>query len=205
MKYLICSDIHGSFTAAQKIISFFQSEKCDKLVILGDTLYHGPRNPLPEGHNPKAVAELLNSYSDKIIACRGNCDAEVDQKVLKFKTMSDFLKIIDNGVLLFGSHGHVFAPTNPDGTMPVNCEDASFPPLFLTEFPQPAVFFYGHTHIQVLEKRMEKGQELVVCNPGSTSLPKGESPSGFAICEILGSTKISLFDMNGKELKSIEA
>ena len=85
MKYLICSDIHGSFEACKKIISQFESFSCDKLIILGDTLYHGPRNPLPEGHNPKAVAELLNKYADKIIACRGNCDAEVDQMVLQFQ------------------------------------------------------------------------------------------------------------------------
>lgn len=196
IKYLVCSDIHGSFFAAEKILCFYKNFSCNKLILLGDTLYHGPRNDLPENYNPKFVAEALNKMNDEIIACRGNCDAEVDQKVLKFPTMSDYVQIIENDFTIFCSHGHVYAPINPNGKMPENCEDAKMPNL-----PENSVFFYGHTHISVLEKRT---RNFIVCNPGSTSIPKGETEAGFAIYENdSGKRKISLLNMNGTILKEI--
>ena len=190
MKYLICSDIHGSLSAAEKILNFFSTLQCDRLIILGDILYHGPRNPLPEGYNPKAVCELLNSFSDKIISCRGNCDAEVDQKVLNFPIMEDYIQIIDNDNVLFCTHGHVYAPKNDDGSFPVNCEDAKNPKV-----PENSVIFYGHTHISILEKNKNG---LIICNPGSVSLPKGNTQAGFAIYD---DRKISLYNMEGIVLK----
>ena len=272
MKYLICSDIHGSFEAAQKVIDYFEKAGCQKLLILGDTLYHGPRNPLPAGHNPMAVAELLNQYREKICACRGNCDAEVDQKVLKFPTMADYFEVSvrnpeeklndniiepkkistttdktsrpalqdsltdsttaasdaassgKNTLRLFCSHGHVYAPETPDGAMPVNCEDAKMPDFlskepvsavisekngntekntaFQNRTPTPAVktiFFYGHTHISVLEKR---NSNYIVCNPGSTSLPKGGTQAGFAVLDTEQHT-LSLLDMNGNVISQL--
>ena len=192
MKYLICSDIHGAFEACKKIISQFESFNCDKLIILGDTLYHGPRNPLPEGHNPKAVAELLNKYADKIIACRGNCDAEVDQMVLQFQTMADYVQIIEDNVTLFCTHGHVYAPILSSGTIPAGCETASKKIII----KNPAICFYGHTHVSVLEK----SEDYIVCNPGSPSLPKMETAPGFAIYQ---NKKITLYTLAGEEIKNI--
>ena len=202
MKYLVCSDIHGSFEAAQKIVDFFEKESCHKLLILGDTLYHGPRNPLPKGHNPMKVAELLNQYAEKICACRGNCDAEVDQKVLHFPTMDDFFELTCSSTLkVFASHGHVYAPFNRDGKMPVNCEDAKFPDFLTTPLIQnKTIFFYGHTHISLLEKR---NPDYFICNPGSPSLPKGGSQAGFALFDTDLQT-ISLRDTAGKILQSLQ-
>lgn len=176
MKYLICSDIHGSETAAKKITEIVDREKCDYLILLGDILYHGPRNPLPQGHNPKGVVEALNAIAAKIIACRGNCDAEVDQMLLHFHLMSDYCLVVDNGVRMFCTHGHIYDPEKAE-----NCD----------------VFFSGHTHVQVLKKN---SAGIIICNPGSVSLPKENSPAGYAIYE---DRVISLYDIDGKKIRSL--
>lgn len=192
MKYLICSDIHGSAESCQKILNQFEKLNCDKILLLGDVLYHGPRNPLPEGHNPKAVVEMLNNLSDKIIACRGNCDAEVDQMVLKFQVLADYVQLIDEGVTIFCTHGHVYAPTLADGNQPKGTESANKKAFI----PVPSVFFYGHTHVPVLEKNAEG---ILICNPGSPSLPKNNSEPGFAVYE---NRNVTLFNLDGKIIKS---
>lgn len=201
MKYLVFSDIHGSESFCQKAISFFEIFNCDKILILGDILYHGPRNPLPQGHNPKGVIEILNSYSDKIFCCRGNCDAEVDQMVLNFQVLSDFVQLFDGNLEIFCSHGHIYAPVLHDGTKPVGCETASKSP----NLQNPSVFFYGHTHVSVLEKNQAG---ITVCNPGSISLPKGGTEAGFAVLETKNhenlNHKISLFNMEGQVIKTLE-
>lgn len=201
MKYLVFSDIHGSESFCQKAISFFEIFNCDKILILGDILYHGPRNPLPQGHNPKGVIEILNSYSDKIFCCRGNCDAEVDQMVLNFQVLSDFVHLFDNGLEIFCSHGHVYTPLLHDGKKTAGCETASKSP----NLQNPSVFFYGHTHVSVLEKNQAG---ITVCNPGSISLPKGGTEAGFAVLETKNSEnlnhKISLFNMEGQVIKTLE-
>ena len=201
MKYLVFSDIHGSESFCQKAISFFEIFNCDKILILGDILYHGPRNPLPQGHNPKGVIEILNSYSDKILCCRGNCDAEVDQMVLNFQVLSDFVHLFDNGLEIFCSHGHIYAPLLHDGKKPAGCETASKSP----NLQNPSVFFYGHTHVSVLEKNQAG---ITVCNPGSISLPKGGTEAGFAVLETKNhenlNHKISLFNMEGQVIKTLE-
>ena len=129
MKYLIISDIHGSSSALKKALDYYKPLNCDKIIILGDILYHGPRNPLPEGYNPKKTFELLNEWKDKIIAIRGNCDAEVDQWVLDFPMMSDYSVIYEDGREIYLTHGHHANPQN-------------IPPL-----DSNAIFLYGHTHI----------------------------------------------------------
>lgn len=177
MKYLICSDIHGSFYNCRKIIDQFNSLKCDFLIILGDILYHGPRNELPEGHDPKMVAVLLNELKDKIIACRGNCDCEVDQMVLDFPCMQDYSLILDDGIKIFCTHGHLFTSESKN----IHYD----------------VFFSGHTHIQVLERGINN---CIVCNPGSISLPKASSSSGFAIYE---DSIVTLYDIDGTVLKTM--
>ena len=126
MRYMIISDIHGSSLFLEKALDIFKKESYDFLIILGDILYHGPRNPIPEGHNPQAVVKLLNDISDKIIACRGNCEAEVDQMLLNFPCMSDYSQVINDDVRLFATHGHLYSADN---------------------FPKSAhkqIFLYGH-------------------------------------------------------------
>lgn len=192
MKYLICSDIHGSATSCERLLQHFEAFHCDKIILLGDTLYHGPRNPVPLGHNPSKVAELLNQYSDKIIACRGNCDAEVDQWLLNFPTMADFAQFQEEDITIFCTHGHVYAPVLADGNKPEGCPDYAKIP----NISAPAICFYGHTHIPVLEKN---SSGVLVCNPGSPTLPKNNSEPGFGILENL---KITLYNLDGKEIKS---
>ncbi|MDR3284726.1 MAG: phosphodiesterase, partial [Treponema sp.] len=119
-----------------------------------------PRNPLPPGHNPLRTAELLNSRADKIIACRGNCDAEVDQMVLNFPLMADYCLLVDEGRKIFITHGHIWS---------------------LERFPHLAagdLFLFGHIHTQILEQNSDG---VIICNPGSISLPKDNSPAGYAV------------------------
>ena len=190
MKYLIFSDVHGSASACEKVLQHFEQLHADYLVLLGDVLYHGPRNPFPDGHEPKKVAELLNAYADKIICCRGNCDAEVEEMVLKFPVLGSYSFIVDNGIRLFCTHGHVYSPERSDGNIAVSG----------SKIPQVAgidVVFYGHTHVQVLEKNKSG---IIVCNPGSVSLPKENSPAGFAVYE---ANKVSLYNLKGELLKEM--
>lgn len=160
MRYLILSDIHGSLTALNAVLPYFEQFKCNYILLLGDILYHGPRNPLPEGYAPKEVAERLNEYADKIVAVRGNCDCEVDQMLLHFPCQADYVPVFDNGVMLLLSHGHVYAPHN----MPSLCG--------------ASLFLYGHTHLWELTRNKEG---VWLCNPGSLSLPKENRPASFAV------------------------
>ena len=112
MKMMIISDIHGSYNDLKEVLDIFQEEHVDQLLILGDILYHGPRNDLPEGYNPKKVIPLLNQYKDKIIAVRGNCDAEVDQMVLDFPMRADYIQLYIDGHRFFVTHGHLWNEEN---------------------------------------------------------------------------------------------
>lgn len=150
MKLMIISDIHGSYSCLKKVIDIFEEEKADKLLILGDILYHGPRNPLPLGHDPKKVVTLLNQYKDKIIAVRGNCDAEVDQMVLEFNIMADYIQFYVDDRCFFLTHGHHY---DKDHLAYLNKGD---------------VLVYGHYHVPILEKQ----DDIFVVNPSSISLPK---------------------------------
>lgn len=157
MKYLIASDIHGSAKYAAMVKEAFVREGADKLILLGDLLYHGPRNDLPEEYAPKKVIEILNSLSDKIIAVRGNCDAEVDQMVLCFPIMADYAIISCGDHSIFATHGHKI--TAGDRQNIGSCD----------------IFLYGHTHVP--ECRLEDG--LYRLNPGSASIPKEGSAHGY--------------------------
>ena len=162
MKLLICSDIHGDITGAEAVIRFFNEEKCDKILILGDILYHGPRNDLPSGYAPKAVIKLLNEYKDSILAVRGNCDAEVDDMVLEFPIMADYALLNLDGVNVFATHGHHYNTATP-------------PKLKAGD-----VLLHGHTHVLKAE---EVGNENLYLNPGSVSLPKEGTPKGYILYE----------------------
>ncbi len=161
MKLMFASDIHGSLSATQRVLELFEQNESQWLIILGDVLNHGPRNPLPEGYNPPQVAELLNKFADKIIAVRGNCDSEVDQMLLKFPMMAPWQQILLNNQRLFLTHGHLYHP-------------AELPPL-----SQKDVLVYGHTHLPVAEQR----GDIYCFNPGSLSLPKGGNVPSFGMLE----------------------
>lgn len=154
MRYLIASDIHGSGEWCGRFAEAYEKERCERLILLGDLLYHGPRNDLPDGYAPKQVIKILNGYADNIICVRGNCEAEVDQMVLDFPVMSDSAYICDFGQRIFATHGHIYSPD-------------SLPPL-----ADGDIFLSGHTHIPTDEIRGLGNKKIRCINPGSVSLPK---------------------------------
>ena len=160
MKILFASDIHGSASAAEMVLSRFESEKCDRMILLGDLLYHGPRNDLPKGYAPKEVIPMLSCWKDKILAVRGNCEAEVDQMVLPFPCMADYAMLIADGRSFYLTHGHLW---NSDK---------------LPSLEKGSVFLSGHTHI----KQDITINDIRCLNPGSVSIPKDGSHS-YLICE----------------------
>ena len=162
MKFLIASDIHGSAYWAERLMSAIEAEQPDRIILLGDLLYHGPRNDLPRDYAPKRVIPLLNDLakSGRVIAVRGNCEAEVDQMVLDFPCLSDSTTVMDSdGRELFCTHGHVFGAGmhNSVDNAPV--------------LPAASALVYGHTHIKVNEES-QKHPGLWLFNPGSVSIPK---------------------------------
>lgn len=158
MALLIASDIHGSALWCERLMEAIEREEPSRVILLGDLLYHGPRNDLPEGYGPKYVIAMLNSIKDSLFCVRGNCEAEVDQMVLEFPCMADYGQIIDSdGRLLHCTHGHIWNPEK-------------LPPL-----PAGSAFLYGHTHVKVLEELEDSG--ITVFNPGSVALPKDGSHS----------------------------
>jgi len=162
MKIMAASDLHGSYGWTQKTIQKFREEKADKLLLLGDLLYHGPRNDLPDDYQPKQVIGLLNSIKESIIAVRGNCDTEVDQMVLDFPIMADYAYIVSGDLVIFATHGHIYNPQTP--------------PKLLSS---GGILLYGHTHIA--EDRMTEGFRYM--NPGSPSIPKNGSLPSYIIIE----------------------
>lgn len=177
---LICSDIHGDAVSAKAALDAFERHGAEKLIILGDILYHGPRNDLPEGYAPKKVIELLNPYRDKILAVRGNCEAEVDQMVLSFPVLADYAFIERDGLRIFATHGHVFNKN-------------SIPPLVSGD-----ILLHGHTHVPVAE---EFGDGFYYVNPGSTSIPKENSPKSYIYYE---NRCFSFRTLEGEEYKRFE-
>ena len=155
MKLMIASDIHGSAFWCGKLLEAANAEQPDKLILLGDLLYHGPRNDLPKGYAPKEVIPMLSAWKDKILAVRGNCEAEVDQMVLPFPCMADYALLCVDGVSFYLTHGHHWNPEN-------------LPPL-----EGGSVFLSGHTHI-----KLDSTVDGIRClNPGSVSIPKDGSNS----------------------------
>ena len=172
MKYLIVSDIHGAFDSVEFILDVFSKEKCDKILLLGDVLYHGPRNDLPNNYNPKKCIELLNPYKDKIICVKGNCEAEVDQMVLAFNILDSYDATI-NDIKVHLEHGHHLDLYNGDAN----------------------IVLYGHTHIPDNSKDL-KG--YIKINPGSITIPKANSKRGYGIWD---NHTITLYSMD-KDLVS---
>ncbi len=173
MKLLIASDIHGDIAAARAIADAFNTSGADRLLLLGDLLYHGPRNDLPRNYAPKEVIALLNSLADKILCVRGNCDTEVDQMVLDFPVLADYAFIECDGVRMFLTHGHKFGLESP-------------PPLSAGE-----VLLCGHTHVA---RAQRFGNGNLYLNPGSPSIPKEGTPRGYIIYENRRFTHCSIDD-----------
>ena len=158
MKLLFFSDVHGSPESLDLLLRQVERLEPDQLILLGDVLYHGPRNPLKADYAPPKVVEMLNSRRDRMIAVRGNCDSEVDQMLLEFPLMADYSTVFADGRRFFLTHGHLWNPEK-------------LPPI-----PPDSVFAFGHIHLPVL-RRERSG--LTIFNPGSISLPKGGNPPSF--------------------------
>ena len=173
MKWMIASDLHGSAYYCRKMLEAFEREEADRLFLLGDLLYHGPRNDLPREYAPKEVIPLLNGKKEKLLCVRGNCDAEVDQMVLKFPVLADYAVLPVGQRLIYATHGHIYHVKN-------------LPPLAPGD-----VLLHGHTHVPAWT---EFGQGNLYLNPGSVSIPKEDSPHSYMTLE--GNT------MQWKELES---
>ena len=173
MKWLIASDLHGSAYYCRKMLEAFEREGADRLFLLGDLLYHGPRNDLPREYAPKEVIPLLNGKKEKLLCVRGNCDAEVDQMVLEFPVLADYAVLPVGQRLIYATHGHIYHVKN-------------LPPLAPGD-----VLLHGHTHVPAWT---EFGQGNLYLNPGSVSIPKEDSPHSYMTLE--GNT------MQWKELES---
>ena len=172
MKYLIVTDIHGDANSCKFICDTFINNNFDKMLLLGDVLYHGPRNDLPSGYNPKECIKLLNNLADKIIWIKGNCDAEVDEMVLKFK-VNDKLDLVLNNLNVHLEHGH-----------------------HLDEYTgTPDLVLYGHTHIPECKLH----NKTLYFNPGSISIPKENSSKNYGILE---EKNIAIYDINNNIIDS---
>ena len=162
MKWMIASDLHGSAVYCRRMIEAFEREDADRILLLGDLLYHGPRNDLPEGYAPKEVIPMLNGMKPKLLCVRGNCDAEVDQMVLDFPILADYAVLPVGQRLVYATHGHVHNLKN-------------LPPLAPGD-----ILLHGHTHIPAWT---EFGEENLYLNPGSLSIPKEGSAHSYMTLE----------------------
>lgn len=162
MKWMIASDLHGSAYYCRKMLEAFEREGADRLFLLGDLLYHGPRNDLPREYVPKEVIPLLNGKKEKLLCVRGNCDAEVDQMVLEFPVLADYAVLPVGRRLIYATHGHIYHVKN-------------LPPLAPGD-----VLLHGHTHVPAWT---EFGQGNLYLNPGSVSIPKENSPHSYMTLE----------------------
>ena len=161
MKWFIASDLHGSAHFCDRMVEAYKREQADRLVLLGDILYHGPRNDLPEGYAPKAVIAALNPLRDEILCVRGNCDTEVDQMVLEFPVLADYAVIADGDLTVYLTHGHKYGEQNP---LPM---------------PRGSILLCGHTHIPACNAH----EGFTYMNPGSVSIPKNGSCHGYMTLE----------------------
>lgn len=160
-KILIASDIHGSACYCRKLLQALEREGAKRMLLLGDILYHGPRNDLPREYAPKDVIAMLNPLKERIVSVRGNCEAEVDQMVLDFPVLADYCLMPVGNHMMFCTHGHIYNEENLPPMMPGD------------------ILLYGHTHVPRAEKVLDKW----MLNPGSVSIPKGGSVPSYAVLE----------------------
>ena len=175
MKILIASDIHGSAYYCRKLLEALDREDAPRMLLLGDILYHGPRNDLPEEYAPKQVISLLNPLKDRVVSVRGNCEAEVDQMVLDFPVLADYCLMPVGEHMMFCTHGQIYNEENLPPMMPGD------------------ILLYGHTHVP----RAELCGDKWMLNPGSVSIPKGGSVQSYAVLE---DGTFTVKDMDGREI-----
>ncbi|MCI9479608.1 MAG: phosphodiesterase [Lachnospiraceae bacterium] len=161
MKIMIASDIHGAAGFCEQMLAAYDREQAQKLLLLGDILYHGPRNDLPEGYAPKEVLAMLNARKEELLCVRGNCDTEVDQMVLEFPILAEYCILYVNDRMIFATHGHNFNEKN------------------LPMLKKGDILLHGHTHVPVCRET----DHYVYLNPGSVSIPKEGSWHGYMILE----------------------
>ena len=162
MRVMIASDIHGSAYYCKALLAAFEAEQADRLLLLGDILYHGPRNDLPRDYAPKEVISMLNEMKEKLLCVCGNCDAAVDQMVLEFPILADYCILPVGDRLIYATHGH-------------NHNLQKLPPL------QPGdILLHGHTHVPAWDAF---GENNLYLNPGSVSIPKGDSANSYMLLE----------------------
>jgi putative phosphoesterase len=178
MRLMFASDIHGSACYCRKMLEAFEEEKASRLILLGDILYHGPRNDLPKEYNPKEVIQLLNKRKEFIYAVRGNCDSEVDQMVLEFPIMADYSIIMDGAQLIYATHGHTY-------------NKGHLPPI-----KQGDILIHGHTHIPAAKRETN----YILLNPGSVSLPKEGNPPSYGIWD---EGIFQIKDFTGRQMKEL--
>lgn len=179
MKLMIASDIHGSAYFCRRLAEQFEAERADKLLLLGDILYHGPRNELPREYAPKLVIEILGTINEKILCVRGNCDTEVDQMVLNFPVLADYAALLLDGRAFYATHGHKY---NIDSPLPMAEGD---------------ILLYGHTHVPMCEQRDGR----IFANCGSVSIPKENSAHSYMVIE---NGKMLWKDLDGNIYKEYE-
>lgn len=179
MKWMVASDIHGSAYYCEKLLEAYKESGAEKLVLLGDILYHGPRNELPKDYAPKKVIAMLNEVADELFCVRGNCEAEVDQMVLEFPVMAEYAVFYVGNTMYFATHGHKFNKEN------------------LPCLKEGDVLLHGHTHVvadEICKATGPKGEySYRYVNPGSVSIPKENTGHGYVI-----------LTENGIEFKSLE-
>lgn len=175
MKLFIVSDLHGSAEYCRQMIDAFVNENADRIILLGDVLYHGPRNDLPEVYSPKAVLAMLDAVKEKVICVSGNCDAEIDKELLPFPVLPDFGAIFTDGLNICFAHGHKAAPALANGD----------------------IYVTGHTHVQ--QNAVENGYYHL--NPGSVSIPKEGSRQGYIVYE---NRKFTFKTLNGEAFDELE-
>ena len=179
MKYMFASDVHGSAYFCRKMLEAYREEGAERLVLLGDLLYHGPRNDLPKEYAPKEVIAMLNDKKDEIYTVRGNCEAEVDQMVLEFPVLAHYCVLVIEGKTFFATHGHVY---NTDHLPPLKKGD---------------ILLHGHTHVL----KAENMGDYIWLNPGSVSIPKEGNPHTYAVLE---NGLFEIKDFDGNVVKSIQ-
>ena len=184
MKLMFASDIHGSAYYCRRMLELYQKSNANRLILLGDILYHGPRNDLPKDYAPKKVIAMLNPLKDQILAVRGNCDTEVDQMVLEFPILADYAFLLVEGQAIYATHGHIF-------------HENHLPPV-----QDGDVLIHGHTHLlEAKEITTEDGGRIKILNPGSVSIPKGGNPATYGILE---DGVFSILDLENREIRRME-
>ncbi len=169
---MIASDIHGSAYYCRALLAAFEREGANKLLLLGDVLYHGPRNDLPRDYAPKQVIEMLNGIKEKLLCVRGNCDTEVDQMVLDFPVLADYAILVAGERMIYATHGHVY-------------NEQKLPPLGKDD-----ILLHGHTHVP----KCTEHENYLYINPGSVSIPKENSPHSYLLLE---ETQLTWKDLDG--------